>query len=90
MNGCYGVIKGSHDHRRASPICRKRSLATGEKMTASSVARSKRRPADLPSHTHMVTKTTTSSSLTFEQVKALIVVMVTRISEVINQSCRDN
>ena len=30
MNGCYGVVKGSHDHRRALPICRKRSLATGE------------------------------------------------------------
>ena len=59
-------------------------------MIASSVARSKRRPADFPSHTHMVTKTMTSSSLTFEQVKALIVVMVTRISEVSNQSCHDN
>ena len=51
-------------------------------MTASSVARSKRRPVDLFSHTHIVTKTMTSSSLTFEQVKALIVAMVTRISEV--------
>ena len=51
-------------------------------MTASAVARSKRRSTEIFSHTHLVTKTMTSSSLNFEQVKSLIVTMVTRISEV--------
>ena len=44
MKSCCYDVRGSHDHSRVAPICRKHSLATE---AASNFARSMRRPADL-------------------------------------------
>ena len=65
-------------------ISRKRPLATSSKAP---VARTKKRSVECTSHSHIVTKTMTNSSLTFEDVQSLIVSMVTRISEVSMFSC---
>lgn len=78
----FCFIKGSHDPRRAVSISRKRPLAISSKAPAGSAARTKKRLVDCTSHSHIVTKTMTNSSLTFEEVQSLIVTMVKRISEV--------
>ena len=68
-------------------ISRKRPLATSSKTPAGGVARTKKRSVECTSHSRIITKTMTNSSLTFEEVQSLIAAMVTKISEVSMSGC---